>query len=85
MHWGIAHEFRPRDADRQGMHGPGSLMLSPAAAVLAALDLSQYRRDFPLLCLGIPIPPLYAGLAAAASGLLLAAGNRLLRRRPGAV
>ena len=85
VHWGIAQEFRPRGADRFGMNGPWSLMLSPAAAVIAALDLSQYRRDFPLLCLGLPIPALYAGFAAAATGALLAAGNRLLRRRPGAV
>jgi hypothetical protein len=81
VHWGIAQEFRRSDADRTGLHGPWTLMLSPAAAVLAALDLSQYRRDFPLLCLGAPIPALYAGAAAAATGLFLAVGNRMLRRR----
>jgi ABC-type transport system involved in multi-copper enzyme maturation permease subunit len=80
VHWGVAQEFRRSDFDRQGLHGPWSLALSPAAAVLAALDLSQYRRDFPLLCAGVPIPAAWSGFALAATAAFVGVGSRLRRR-----
>lgn len=69
LHWAVATEIEGR-VDPHGLVGPWTLLLSPIAAVIGALDRSN---DFPFMALGVPLPagfPVFALLAAAVFHLL---------------
>lgn len=84
LHWGIAHSIDREALDPKRYHGPATLALSPAAAVLGTLDLSTSRRDFPFAALGLPVPLLFgAGALAGGVAMLALASRRLSRLRSG--
>lgn len=76
VHWVIASSIERDENNRTLTHGPVTLGLSPAAAILSALDLTPSRRNFPAYAGGVPVPALFALFAIAAGTVLLALGNR---------
>jgi ABC-type transport system involved in multi-copper enzyme maturation permease subunit len=76
IHWGIAASIDRDDDDPYSRNGPVTLGLSPAAAVVSALDLSTSRRNFPANAGGIPIPLLFSVFALAGGAVLCFLGNR---------
>lgn len=82
LHWAVATEIDRDARDVRGIEGTATLLLSPVAAVLAALDLSaSLHRDFPLTALGIPIPAGHTAVSLLLSVLFLVLGNRASRPR----
>lgn len=72
LHWGIASQIDPGDLETYGRrHGPLTAALSPALAVLSALELNTLDRNFPLLAAGVPIPALFALFAGTGGGFFL--------------
>jgi hypothetical protein len=69
LHWAVAQEIDRDEGDPGRLRGPATLLASPVAAVLSALDLSTNRRDFPMTAMGVPIP-----------AALLVLGRRAKRR-----
>jgi len=81
VHWAISTEIdRGEDIDPEGRSGPATLALSPAAAVVSVLDLATYRRSFPLLAGGLPIPALFAVFALIAGALFFGLAGRAQSR-----
>ena len=80
VHWAVAHSIERNELDPDPRHGPLTLALSPAAAILSALELAARRRDFPLLAGSMPIPALFTMLYLAAGTALLIIGERAFGR-----
>jgi ABC-type transport system involved in multi-copper enzyme maturation permease subunit len=66
IHWAILSSIDPDPLDTRHEDGPLTLGVSPVAAVLASLELSSSRREFPFFVGRIPIPAIYlfVGLSA---------------------
>ncbi len=84
VHWAVAQEIDHDGTDRQRVQGPATLLLSPVAAVLSAMDLSSPRREFPLLALGIPIPAGHSVVSVLLALVFLGLGRRAKRQEQGA-
>jgi hypothetical protein len=80
VHWAIASQIERDESDPAGRLGPATLGVSPAAAILSALDLETRYRMFPLLAAGLPIPILFAAFALGAGTLFLVLAHRAERR-----
>lgn len=81
LHWTVAREIDRDLRDLNGLRGPVTLMLSPVASILSALDLSSQRREFPLMAAGLPIPAGHTAVSALLAALFLFLGNRSTRAR----
>jgi hypothetical protein len=81
LHWTVAREIERDLKDPNGVRGPITLVLSPVASVLSALDLSSQRREFPLTAAGIPVPAGHTAVSVLLAALLLVLGNRSVRAR----
>lgn len=81
LHWTVAREIERDLTDRNGVRGPVTLVLSPVASILSALDLSSQRREFPLTAGGVPIPAGHTAVSALLAALFLVLGNRSARAR----
>jgi ABC-type transport system involved in multi-copper enzyme maturation permease subunit len=80
VHWAIADSIEPDEHDVLRRSGPWTLGLSPAAAIVSALDLSSGRRSFPVNAGTVPIPLAFAVVSLVAGTVFLVLGNRAERR-----
>ncbi len=76
VHWSIASSIDRSEMEVASRSGPLTLGLSPAAAIVSALDLSPSPRGFPAFAGRVPIPALFALFAVSAGVAFLVLGNR---------
>lgn len=76
VHYAVAREIDRDRTNLDGLRGPATLALSPAAAVLSAMDLSTKRRLVPLTTAGIPLPAAHAIVGAGLTALFAWLGRR---------
>ena len=80
VHWAIAQSIDRDPLDPRMERGPLTLALSPAAAILSALEPATRHRTFPLYSGEVPVPAAFGLLYLAAGTVFLWIAQRRMGR-----